>query len=130
LNSEKTKLPEPALTVLYDGDCPLCSREIAWYRRRQGVGRIRWLDASQRDCPLPGHLSRKTALARFHVFKSDGSTLSGASAFIELWSHIPSLRWVARGVRDLRLAPLLEWGYQRFLPLRGRLARALFRSPP
>ncbi len=130
MSSAKTKPPEPALTVLYDGGCPLCSREIAWYRRRQGAGPIHWLDVRQRDCPLPEHLSRQAVLARFHVLRSDGTTFSGASAFVELWSQTPGLRWVARWARRLRLVPLLEWGYRRFLPLRGRLVRALFPARP
>lgn len=122
------KKPEPSLSVFYDGGCPLCSREIAWYRRRQKAESIHWLDVSQCDCPLPDHLSRDLALAKFHVLRSDGKTLSGAGAFVELWSQTPGLRWVARWSRRLRLEPLLEWGYQRFLPLRGRLARTLFRG--
>jgi predicted DCC family thiol-disulfide oxidoreductase YuxK len=129
LSRAKTKLPKLALTVLYDGGCPLCSREIAWHRRRQGTGPTQWLDVSQRDCPLPDHLSRQAVLARFHVLRSDGKTFSGAGAFVELWSQTPGLGWVARWARRLHLVPLLEWGYQRFLPLRGRLVRTLFRSP-
>ena len=36
----------PALTVFYDGSCPLCRREIDFYRRRRGAARIDWLDIS------------------------------------------------------------------------------------
>lgn len=129
MSSATAKSTQPALTVLYDGACPLCSREIAWYRRLQSAEPIHWLDISQADCPLPDHVPRAAALARFHVLCPDGETLSGAAAFVELWSRMPRLRWVALWARRLRLLPLLEWGYQRFLPWRGRLARALFRCP-
>lgn len=27
--------PQPVMTILYDGQCPLCSREIAWLRNRE-----------------------------------------------------------------------------------------------
>ena len=135
MTTPNTEEPEPgltvlSLTVLYDGGCPMCSKEIAWYRQRQQTGSIHWIDVSQHDCRLPDHLTRTAALARFHVYQSDGKTLSGASAFVELWSRTPGLRWVAWLARHLHLLPLLEWGYQRFLPLRGHLARALFRNPP
>ena len=129
LSNPPTTPAQPTLTVLYDGGCPLCSREIAWYQRRQQTQPIHWLDVSQHDCRLPAHLSRTAALARFHVYRSDGKTLSGASAFVELWSCIPTLHWAASLAQHLHLMPLLEWGYQRFLPLRAGLVRALFRSP-
>ena len=32
--------------VFYDGACPLCSREIAHYRRRQDSDDLLWLDIS------------------------------------------------------------------------------------
>ena len=60
--------PEPAaaaLTVFYDGACPLCRREIAFYRRRRGAARIRWLDISRApEGEVAPGLSRCAALAR------------------------------------------------------------------
>jgi len=45
-------MPEtiPALTVYFDGACPLCRREIAHYRSRDRAARIAFLDiAADRD---------------------------------------------------------------------------------
>ncbi|GEM_PF-3859122 len=57
--------PEPApLTVLYDGARHLCSREIAWCRRRAGAEPIRRVDL-RRAPTLPAGISRTAALARF-----------------------------------------------------------------
>ena len=114
--------------MLYDGSCPLCSREIAWYRRRQSEQGICWQDVSQDNVTLPGQLTRSAAMARFHVCRSGGDMLSGAEAFVELWSRMPGLGWAARLARRLHLIPLMEWGYRRFLPLRGWLVRVLFRK--
>ena len=63
----------------YDGACPLCAREIAFYRRQAGASRIHWIDVSR----LGGNevapdLSNSAALARFHVRDIDGSLVSGA----------------------------------------------------
>jgi len=112
---------------MYDGACPLCSREIAWYQRRQLRASVHFLDVSQPGCPLPGPLTQTAALARFHVLRGDGHLLSGAEAFVCLWSQTPGLAGIASLLRRLRLVPFLEWGYRRFLPLRGWLARTFFR---
>jgi len=115
---------KPALTVFYDGACPLCSREIAWYRRRQASQTIAWVDL--RQClpqALPQGLSCEVALARFHVVEAEGRKLSGAAAFTRLWLCYPGLAGFARLAGAPVIANLLEWGYHRFLPLRPTLAR-------
>ncbi|MEC8852758.1 MAG: DCC1-like thiol-disulfide oxidoreductase family protein, partial [Pseudomonadota bacterium] len=41
-----TPKPTAPLTIFYDGGCPLCAREIAFYRRRAGAGRLDWIDVA------------------------------------------------------------------------------------
>jgi len=107
--------------VVYDGQCPLCSREIAHYRRRRGAERVAWVDATTDEPTLARlGLDRATALARFHVRDGSGEWRIGAGAFVLLWSLLPAYRWLATSVRVLHLQPLLEWGYDRFLRWRGR----------
>lgn len=113
------------LTVLYDGDCPLCSREIGWYQGLNASERIRWIDLRDASARLPDGIDRDTALARFHVVAADGAAVSGAAAFLRLWQAYPGLRLAARVLsRPLPLA-LLERGYRLFLPIRPALARLL-----
>ncbi len=38
-----------AVTVLYDGACPLCDREIAFYRSQPGAACPEWCDVSLVD---------------------------------------------------------------------------------
>ena len=62
--------PCPALTVLYDGACRLCRREIAVYQGLQPIDAgqpLKFLDVSRTDCPLPPGGERSDYLARFHV---------------------------------------------------------------
>ena len=73
-----------ALTVLYDGACPLCRREIAVYRDLQPLqadSPVRFTDVSNAAVPLPAGTTREQLLARFHVQGRDGQLLSGAQAF-------------------------------------------------
>jgi predicted DCC family thiol-disulfide oxidoreductase YuxK len=115
---------KPGLTVFHDGACPLCRREIGWYRRRRNDGRIDWLDISHcEDDALPEGFDRPTLLARFHVALADGRIVSGPPAFAALWERYPGLRWLARLTRVPPMPLLMEAGYRVFLRLRPRLQR-------
>ena len=82
---------QSCMTVLYDGDCPLCRREIAVYQGLAAREPVRWVDVSAPGTDLPDE--RSTLMARFHVQREDGSLLSGAEAFLALWARLPGWRW-------------------------------------
>ena len=116
----------PDLTVFYDGSCPLCQREIAIYRRGDTSASIRWTDISTCSSEaLPEGLSRKDALARFHVQRADGALISGAGAFAELWAHTPGFRWVGQMARLPIIQSALDHAYNIFLGWRPALQRLL-----
>ncbi|MBB4063988.1 thiol-disulfide oxidoreductase DCC family protein [Gellertiella hungarica] len=111
-----------ALTVYFDGGCPLCRREIALIRRLDRRGAIRFIDVSDaaQACPI----DRAELLARFHA-SENGRLFSGARAFAAMWRAIPLLRPLGV-VADLPLTrPILELAYRGFLRLRPRLQRWL-----
>lgn len=116
--------PEP-LTVLYDGACPLCRREIAHVRalaRRDGGAGLCFVDVARPD---EGHAAdeaeRAALLARFHVQRADGSRLRGAAAFVAMWSRLPGWRWLARLARLPGGLAALERAYDGFLRVRPAL---------
>ncbi len=104
--------------VWFDGDCPLCRREIALMRRLDRRGAIRFQDVAQRDgvCPI----DRAELLARFHA-REDGRMLSGAAAFAAMWRAIPVLRPLGILARNRRVLALLERLYLAFLKMRPAL---------
>jgi predicted DCC family thiol-disulfide oxidoreductase YuxK len=64
----RTSSAAPTTTVYYDGACPICSREIAQYRKVHGAERLDFVDAAACDANgLGPGLSRDAALARMHV---------------------------------------------------------------
>lgn len=112
------------LTVYFDGACPLCRREIAFYRRRSGAERIRWVNVGRADASFLGHdLCRDAALERFHVRRADGSLVSGARAFAALWQALPGFRLLGRFTALPVVAPLAELAYRTFLRIRPVLQR-------
>jgi len=101
--------------VLFDGGCPLCSREIKHYRRLRGADLIQWVDVSTTpNLQWLFGIDADTAMRRFHVRTAEGEWLTGAYAFAELWSHLRGYRTLAQVVRSTRALPVLDWAYRRF----------------
>lgn len=118
----KADAPEP-LTVLYDGACPLCQREIAHVRglaSRRPDSALCFVDVSAKSNPLTA-AERAVLMARFHVERSDGTRLSGAAAFVAMWARLPGWRWLARLAQLPGALPVLELTYRGFLRVRPRL---------
>ena len=112
----------PALSVLYDGACPLCRREIALYRGLRSDASVCFVDVSG-ETTLPAGTSSQQLLERFHVQRADGSLVSGAEAFLTLWAELPGWRWLARIGRLPGMRWLMERAYLGFLRWRPALQR-------
>lgn len=113
------------LTVLYDGECPLCRREIAYVKglaERGSESNLCFIDIT-RPTNLDSSLAadHDKLLARFHVQLSDGSRLEGAAAFVTMWERLPGWRWLARLARLPGMLALLELAYRGFLQVRPML---------
>ena len=114
-----------ACTVYFDGMCPVCSREISAYRRLRGGECINWVDASRCDAALLGAgLDRPSAMRRLHVRRGNGTNgtngtlVSGAAAFVEIWHQLPALAWLARLCANRPALLALDKLYDGFLRLR------------
>ena len=103
------------LTVFYDGACPVCSREVAFYQGKAGTEGLCWLDVSRE---APAGLDQGAALARIHARLPDGTLVSGAAAFAEIWQRVPGFGWLGRLVAWGPVAPLAEAAYRGFLRVR------------
>jgi predicted DCC family thiol-disulfide oxidoreductase YuxK len=112
-----------SLVVYYDGSCPLCTVEIDHYAAQRGGERLAFVDVSAPGADAGADLSPAVAMQRFHVRLPDGRLLSGARAFVAIWSELPGWRLAARIARVPGVAAALELGYRLFLPLRPLLSR-------
>jgi 3-demethoxyubiquinol 3-hydroxylase len=127
---------QPAITVFFDGGCPLCRREVGVYQRASVGLQVHWHDVNDVDVPLPQGLDRESALSRFHVLKSDergAQLLSGARAFTALWQYIPGWKWLGFIAALPIVSSLLEPAYRGFLfcrPLLQSIARAFEPARP
>lgn len=111
-----------ALTVMFDGSCPLCRREISLYQSLDPLQTVSWMDVSK-DTNGLSQTDQARYMARFHVQLEDGRQLSGAAAFVELWLVMPGWHWFGRVGRLPGVTPVLELAYRGFLHLRPYLQR-------
>ena len=125
--NQKPILPKRRLRVFFDGSCPLCSREIKFYRRLAGSNKCDWIDVNSMIAgKIPSKFTREDLLNRFHVEHPTEGFLSGALAFGMLWSEIFGRSWIYKFVNWPIVTFVAELAYRGFLPLRkilkGKLA--------
>ena len=118
----------PMKTTLYfDGSCALCRAEIGVYRRQDQANALGFVDVSATGAVPPEGITRQKAMERFYVRTGDGRVVSGAAAFVEVWSRLPGWRWSARAAALPGALAVLELGYRAFLPVRPFISRRLGR---
>ena len=110
-------------TVYFDGSCPLCRAEIGYYQGKDRAGALCFVDVSKQGAEGPEGTARERAMERFHVRAADGTIVSGAAAFVEVWARLPGWRWAARAAALPGTLTVLEFGYRLFLPIRPLLSR-------
>lgn len=115
------KQPQWPLTLYYDGDCPLCAREIQLLRKRACTERLSLIDISRNDflADATGH-TKQTLQNRLHARFADGQWVTGLDATLWSWRAAGLDRWTAP-LTWPALRPLLELGYRLFCHLRPHL---------
>lgn len=113
----------PALTIYYDGSCPLCRREIAFYRRNPDASQLVWHDVSVNflandDANLGPGLNCQRAMAYFHVRDAEGQLFEGGAAFARLWRELRGWRLAGRLFSVWPFSWAINVGYKLFLPIR------------
>jgi len=112
------------LTVFFDGSCPLCRKEIAFYQNKRGADRIGWIDVSAvTSGDVTEGLDCSAAMKRFHVLTANGQLIDGGAAFAALWQVLPGSRWAGKLFSVPGLRQVLNLAYDAFLPIRPYLQR-------
>ena len=107
------------IRIFFDGGCPVCSREINFYRRNPAASRCEWVDLQTvSDASLPAGYSREALLKRFHIEHAKAGIISGAPAFAYLWQEMFRWNWIVRFVTFPVVREACELGYKGFLILR------------
>jgi len=110
--------PPIALTLLFDGGCPLCLREVTFLRQRDArlhpqALRLNFvdIDASDYDPVAHGGISYREAMGRIHGLRSDGTVLRDVAVFREAY-RLVGLGWLYAPTDWPWLRPLVNGAYQ------------------
>lgn len=109
------------IEVFYDGNCPLCRREIRWLRGWDRRGRILFTDIAATEFVAANvGASYDDLMAEIHGRLPDGRWIRGVEVFRRMYTAVGMGRLV--GVtRWPGLRQLLDFGYRVFARNRLRL---------
>ena len=108
--------------VFFDGECPLCVKEINLIRWLDRADRIKYTDiaAPDFDAEAQTGLSFETLMARIHGRTADGNLIEGVEVFRQLYGRT-FLRGTVGLTRLPGVAGLLRMGYVFFARYRLRM---------
>ena len=123
---------QPKLAVYYDGNCPLCLKEIGFYQKCAGGEEINWIDANTatNDC-LGDGLTQEQALSRLYARDQQGNLISGAKSFAAIWQALPAFKGIGWIAGHPLVQGILEPLYRVFLvfrPLIQKVFKALTKN--
>ncbi len=109
------------MQVFYDGDCPLCMREIKMLMRKDKASRIVFTDIAAPGFDAGGYgKTYDQLMKRIQGRIADGSWIEGVEVFRQLYAAIGWRRVVAV-TRIPGISHLLALGYRLFAANRLRL---------
>jgi predicted DCC family thiol-disulfide oxidoreductase YuxK len=109
------------LTVYFDGDCPICRREIDLMKMFNRKDHLQFIDFSNSSYHATDHELNQCDLGRvIHARWSDGTIITGVDVFREMWEAI-GLGFLARLSRRPLINTLLVKAYAWFAKNRLRL---------
>jgi predicted DCC family thiol-disulfide oxidoreductase YuxK len=114
------------IRLLYDGECPLCVREVNFLKARDG-GRelIDFVDIAAEDYNLEnnGGIDFERAMGRIHAIKADGEIIENLEVFRQVY-EVLGMGWVYAITKLPILGAIADFLYGIWadwrLPLTGR----------
>lgn len=98
---------EIRLSLLYDGECPICKREICFLQKKENPTKVSFIDISSKEFSAMehGNIDYNTAMSQIHAIDDKGNVLIGVPAFASAYARcqllvtstllrIPFLKWV------------------------------------
>ena len=106
--------------VFFDGQCPLCSREIEMIRRKDKMHRLKLTDISNPDF-ASNDFSNESLMREIHGRLPSGEYVKGVEVFREIYQRLGFSKFVAP-TRLPGIRHLLDLAYRCFAFLRFRHA--------
>jgi len=116
------------LKLLYDGQCPICRREVEWLKRRDSHGRIAAEDISNPDFHAEYYgLSQAEVMGVLHAVLPDGRIVRRVEAMCEAYRAV-GLGWLVAPLSWPVFAWLADRAYGVFARNRVAIGRLMGRT--
>ena len=117
-------MTQAKLTLLFDGGCPFCLREVEFLRPRDTLNKIRFVDIDSSDYQPKFYsgISYKEAMGRIHAINESGEILKDVAVFREVYRLI-GLGWIYAPTDWPILSSLIDQVYKTWAQWRLPLTR-------
>ena len=107
---QSTPLPQWKIKLLYDGECPLCVREVNFLQKRdRGRGLVSFVDIADDDYDPRenGGVDFATAMGRIHAVLADGSVIQNVEVFRRVY-EILGIGWIYAATKWPIIGPVVD----------------------
>ena len=112
------------ISVYYDGACPLCSREIDLYRKKDVDHKIDFVDISAPSFDAQAHGLDPVAVHKvFHVRDPQGNIYTKVEGFKTIWTTLGICQPLVRAADNPVLRMFMDFGYLVFARVRPWLPK-------
>ncbi len=118
--------PAWQIELLYDGECPLCVREVNFLQKRDaGRGLVAFVDIADDGYSPDAHggVDFETAMGRIHAVLADGTVIQNVEVFRRVYDVL-GMGWIYAITRLPIIGAVVDWLYglwaDRRLALTGR----------
>jgi predicted DCC family thiol-disulfide oxidoreductase YuxK len=139
-HGQKREWEKGRFTVLFDGGCPLCTKEIAHYQRLNAkaappFGEVVFLnlvggEVVVEDLLEQMQVTKDDAMRRMHVVTEDAKIVTSADAFREMWARLPYWRGIVPFCAIPGVMPAANWAYNKFAERRYAFRRNAAETAP
>lgn len=106
--------PSWKIKLLYDGECPLCLREINFLQKRDaGRGLVAFVDiaADNYNPQENGGVDFETAMGRIHAVLPDGTIIKNMEVFRRIYETL-GMGWIYAATKWPVIGPIVDKLYQ------------------
>jgi len=102
------------MNVCFDGNCPICCRQIQWMQLRDKKKRLNFVDINNEDFEKKfPNIEKSEAMKEIHAIDDQGKVDLGIKALSRIYA-CSSKRWLAISLRLPLLHPILVFCYRLF----------------
>ena len=113
-NDKPSVKPNWQIKLLYDGECPLCVREVNFLTKKDaGRGIVKFVDIASLDYDLQDNagIDFATAMGRIHAILPDGTVIKNVEVFRQVYERL-GMGWIYAITKIPVVGAIADWLYK------------------